>query len=911
MGLKSGSLGFDSTLGAAALICIAMILAGPALADETVPLDQNPAEQDLNLGGGTPIDLGEASVMPGTWLGLGPPFSDCAGVFTLAMRADLADPGVIVAEAGGALLPLVLKGRHDPTTGRLDLEPTGWRGQPGRDPFRLELTYLADRDMLVIDQIGVTRSCETLIAGRLDALPIPINTDGLLFRASEGQGRVARAQTLQALTDQDCLSYLDLFDATGGNLFADPEGMVQVLGVDLLRWEDKHALRYTNLVQACSRQFDALLRGTTDVGLARRLDRNRGVRGVVAPLNRPPSQRGSDGRYAAVLARIHEPLLRELLMARRLVVEGVLSSHGVAPPTDDLNPDGLLFTGFYIPGGHHLGAGFVPLRLAAEDCTRFYSWQADYETYRIGNYQIHGGLLDRDGLVRVFGKPVEAWTKADGNIVEQMRKESCPALVRTSGAAALREAHDRAEAANTFYGWQALETPPSTGIGAAIWPEVERLMRDVAANSANTEARVAAIEAAPATLDLIARIDEQLATITPPRGAVAPYLTDEERTDLGERLLAERRRTGEALADETLERIANFPPDVEGVRQGQVEADRMMAVFGTYGLDEARNRLSAGWAAAARDRVLALWPGYVAAARATLDDLAGNGLSEWRILADQSDTILYLSQYVDLRLSETDGGALDELRARRAETANAMLAGSSEALIGWARDLPPSRGANAALDAFEEAVAASGGDLATQLELRDAIAATRAAYNPLGFARPDIADALISRRWAEVSMYDLEDIAYLTTALRRYREECPNALDRTLGAGSAAAVGAFVMRLGNSAVRAAVSEGPRNQEEGMRMVMLFFHNVANQPGCRLDAYGNVVGCVSEEEFFAGQEFILTSGVGASDANRLLAQGCEGEPARAFLTGLAEYVARSGGGSGGLLQVLGFEEALRP
>ena len=434
-------------------------------------------------------------------------------------------------------------------------------------------------------------------------------------------------------------------------------------------------------------------------------------------------------------------------------------------------------------------------------------------------------------------------------------------------------------------------------------------MADVLANSGDVRSRLAELEAAPASLPLVARIDELTAAVTPPRGAASRYLTESEREEIAGRLSAARSGVGVALAEAALSEIAGYPATVDGLRQGQDRIDAIDETLGATALAEGQRVLANGWEAAAEARAFAVWPEDVATAQSDLDGLAGAGFDQWRVLADQADTTAFLSRFADLAAAPRKGHALGELRDRRSALADAMLDRSGPALTAWSAGLPPSEAADAAFEALETAVAAAGGDLGHHPDLAQAMAATRAAYNPLGLARPDIAGSLMDRRWGEVALSDLEDIAYLVTALRRFDDECHGLVEGTLGSADAGRVVNFTMRLGNRAVQQAVTEGPRNQSEGMRMTMMFFHNLANQPGCWIDYYGNVTRCVSEEEFAAGNEALLYSSAGSGDAGRLMSGGCGDEHAGEFLSGLSAYVDIDADGGPDRFSVHGFEQAL--
>ena len=374
-----------------------------------------PAGTEPGPATGAPVDLGEAAVLPGIWLGRGAPFDDCGRVFTLSFRADLAEPGTIVADAGGSLPPFTLKGRWDAKRARFVFEPVEWHGRGKPVPYRLEVAYLGARDLLQVDRIGPKATCANLVAARLALLPTPINPDGLLFKASTRPNGLK--ETLKAVREEDCLGYARWVTGHDGPVTADSAAMVAVLGADLLRWTDEYAARYRNLVRTCRHLLEQRSRSTMSPEDAALLEAAKG-RLYAFPLRYLPGDAGSTARYTMALADLNAPLLRDLAMVYRLLIEGLLGPDGAEVASATRKPDGLLFTGY-------LDGGFVPYRLTVEDCIRFYRWQTDYESYHIGTSQVYGGFFDPDRLVATFGKPLDDWTVEDGNIAKAIRR-TCP-----------------------------------------------------------------------------------------------------------------------------------------------------------------------------------------------------------------------------------------------------------------------------------------------------------------------------------------------------------------------------------------------------------------------------------------------------------------------------------------------------
>jgi hypothetical protein len=577
-------------------------------------------------------------------------------------------------------------------------------------------------------------------------------------------------------------------------------------------------------------------------------------------------------------------------------------------PTEK-DPDGILFQAFYAPGEF-----FAP-RLTVQHCERLLRWQTEFESYDIRNETIYAGLFDQDRLRQVFGKDMYQWNEVDAALTPLLVRE-CKNIVTMDGNPERLALMARVEASNVSYGWDVLTNWFSRSLRpddleiSGRWFEVEHLMREILATSERVSAEIAEIGGAPPTLELVGRIDGLLAALAPQMGAIAPYLTPGERDGFDAQLRDLRAKAGVGYATTVVGELKAFPATLDGLHQAEAHVQRVTETLQERGLDEGRSELERGFAAESRERALALWPQHVESSRAAFSGLQGADFGRWRVLNTYQDMSDALLKFLN---PSSEGGEVAatfaEMEAQKTTLAAAMLAASEEKLIQWMEALPPSLGATGAIESFAAAAQRVGVDARSRPRLDAAMNAVANAYNPLGLARPDIAGALMRRHWSEVTLTGIEEVAYLMTMTRGIENACPGKVKASMGASEAALLG-FVGSLTAQATRHAFTEGPRTHAEGMRMVMLFFNTVANQPGCEVDYFGNVVNCTTEEDFFATQEFIMTSGEGAIDTGILTAQGCSGEPLEQYLGGLREYVSGAASpGPGQPLVVPTFEEAI--
>lgn len=212
-----------------------------------------------------------------------------------------------------------------------------------------------------------------------------------------------------------------------------------------------------------------------------------------------------------------------------------------------------------------------------------------------------------------------------------------------------------------------------------------------------------------------------------------------------------------------------------------------------------------------------------------------------------------------------------------------MVERSKPQLLAWIDDLPPSDAANDLLDKFSEEVFGLPAIPERHPGLKQAATAKMHSYNPDRYLRPDIVMSLKRGQWSEVGLVGLEDLAYMATSLRIIKQLCPTVVPK----GSPALMN-FVWNMSQQAVRRILQGQVTSRQEAERAFFLLMNNVINQPGCRVDYFGNVVGCVSQQDHAAVQNFFMTSFEAQTDMKTLLRSGCGPDGANGYVQGLVAY-----------------------
>lgn len=577
-------------------------------------------------------------------------------------------------------------------------------------------------------------------------------------------------------------------------------------------------------------------------------------------------------------------------------------------------PDGILFQ-FYLRYGHTPVAPF----LSVEQCDKFFRWQTEFETYKIGLRSFYGGLFDQERLRQVFGKDMYQWDEGDSKIATSLTRLCTPIITKDNKPDRLATM-TKVTSSQVLYGWDVLRHPFSKEDKGARYPSLkvssdwfvaEYNMREILSKAARFNTEITEIKLAKQTLGLIGRIDGLLAAITPRTGIATPYLLPSERDSYDSQLRALKVKAAIGVANTFLTSLSNRQETMDGLREAEISFQQMEQMFKARKFREGLAELQSGFSYESRRRALLLWPEHVQSTRKTFESLKEADLSHWRTLEEFQNTTKYLLKFiVPPKDGERIASNLAELEAKKIELGTAMLLRSEKNLVDWMQELPPSLGANLAVENFGNTMRKIGTNPNSLARLAAAMTSVKAAYNPLGLARPDIAGALMKRHWREVSLGGVEELAYFMTLTRNIETACPEVIKESMGASGEAALLAFAGRVSMEVTQRAMREGPRNRTEGMRMILLFFNTVANQPGCTFNQFGGVQGCTSQQDHFDTQEFIMTSSTGRQDADILTSSGCSGKPLQQYISGLSNYVlSYAYPGPGRPIEVPSFEDAV--
>ena len=84
----------------------------------------------------------------------------------------------------------------------------------------------------------------------------------------------------------------------------------------------------------------------------------------------------------------------------------------------------------------------------------------------------------------------------------------------------------------------------------------------------------------------------------------------------------------------------------------------------------------------------------------------------------------------------------------------------------------------------------------------------------------------------------------------------------------------FVLSGSRDAMQRLMRGEVESSGEAQRGVLLILNTVLNQPGCKVDFFGNVTSdCTTQEEQAAATQFLMTSGPAMSDVRQLTRGGC--------------------------------------
>ncbi len=153
---------------------------------------------------------------------------------------------------------------------------------------------------------------------------------------------------------------------------------------------------------------------------------------------------------------------------------------------------------------------------------------------------------------------------------------------------------------------------------------------------------------------------------------------------------------------------------------------------------------------------------------------------------------------------------------------------------------------------------------------------------------PELIVSVIRGHWRDIDFEGISGLAYYWTTMRKIKENCGlSALGNNRGEFFS-----FSNRLTSDGIDDFKS-GNVTQQEAYRGFFILANNVINAPGCRVDEFGYVTRCVTQQEYFAAQEAIMTSSEALNDTPYLFEGGCSGERLTKYVANLATYIRSTG------------------
>ncbi len=495
--------------------------------------------------------------------------------------------------------------------------------------------------------------------------------------------------------------------------------------------------------------------------------------------------------------------------------------------------------------------------LSDDDCRSFTTWLASGRELHIGNYFVSSLVYDTDGQTRVLGRSSEQWLPDDHlrmRAIESFCRQWLQKSPLLEDVAVLQRIK--------LFSLPPLDIPKDNWI-TADWERAELaplLRAEAQQRAAAMLLRLASPPPEPASY---AGIDQAAAAARNTQGDLH-YLEDSDRTALQQSIAAQRPALGRAIVAAMAERFQSLPLTTDSLQVMMRELrDLQLALRRAHDTD------AAALAAQAADRVEKasagrIWPLFLDDAKALLSGLRESGYERFGEMIALRDR-----EHILRGLAAPDDAAADKAyREAYAATRDGMVTRSLPKLVAWVTALPPSAAANRRLKKFTEDTFASSSVPGRFDELRDAVTAKTAAYNPEGYIRPDIVMALLRRQWPEVSADGLDDISYFATALHDLNEHCPGILPQEGGPQSAALV-RYTLEATRHAVERVMHGQFRSDTEKARAMALAINTFFNRPGCdRL-----TLTCTTLEDQARINQAIMTSEEAKEDMTKLLGHGC--------------------------------------
>ncbi len=518
----------------------------------------------------------------------------------------------------------------------------------------------------------------------------------------------------------------------------------------------------------------------------------------------------------------------------------------------------------------------IPDELSLADCRNYANWLVSGHELHIASYYVSSLFYDIAGQQRVLGRTVDSWHTGDYRRLNKIA-HTCQDQLGKSAALSDADLVRRI----TLYIPEPLGDTPFNWL-SPNWDRAELaglLSTEARQRAADRLARLAALPPVPGSFVLIDREAEAL------RGRLDElrYLEDGDRAAYQKQIAAQRTVLAHAVVTAMLHGFDQLPPTVESLSAMKATAGDTAEALRRAHEPDAADDAETRSAAAAAAKAQSIWPLFLNSAAATIRTLSPEDyhrFSDLIALRDGEKALIAAAP-------APNADAYRAYLASVAATTEAMVERSMPRLLAWVAAMPPSAAANKKLTAFTSVTFGSAGAPDRFAELRTAIAAKLAAYNPEHYSRPDIVMSLGRHLWPEVPTEGLEDLSYFATALHQVNELCPGSLPAD-GTPESGALAQYVLDRSFRATQRIMSGRVQNQAEGQRFVLLALNGIMNRPGCHVTAYGAITSCTTAEEQNEVNEAILTSGDAISDMQTLTRHGCGSQVVTGYVAASIEF-----------------------
>jgi len=538
------------------------------------------------------------------------------------------------------------------------------------------------------------------------------------------------------------------------------------------------------------------------------------------------------------------------------------------------NPDGLLFK----------VDNRSRVQLEPADCRKFANWLASGEQLMIGGQHFNSIGFDQAAANEVLGKSASSWGKDDHGKFNSIALY-CAQFIRNSF-----DAGDRALAAQINVWAPAPFSKPKFNQQVSDWLLADQILLVTTEAEELATAQLDEIRGLASGLAGLDRINEMLNALAKKQGRFK-YMPNERQVEHRDALLAERDAFGGRVAQALAAGYADYPQTFDGFRTMAAQSKHQQKLLIDRGEPSAANKLAKLYGAEAARRGSLLLPEMITLHRATLTgELANAGYASMPVLRELDVERQNLADYW---LPSSNDPLYADYQAYirlRDDTAMSMVSRSQGALVEWVEALPPSKTSNDRLDEFVVSSFRTNSVPSKYADLKKSIADKKSAYNPDRYRRPDISLALVRGHYGEMKYQGLEYIAYMTTILREMRDQCPAEIDQAT-ANHEIALSSFIWTGSMNAVERIMRGEVESRAEAERFTWLMINGIFNSPGCRVDMFGFISNCTSQEEHQAANDQIMTSSEALADGPKLIAKDCSGYPPK-FIQNLVTFVRTS-------------------